>query len=307
MKAHKPITLAQRQLIDAAMEIRLDRATSDEATYLARQFVQATLPHSDPKADVWQRTNGNFTLGIQAGYNMKRRQSYGLPYGVIPRLLLFWITTEAATTGKPRLELGASMAEFMRKVGLDPQRGGIRSDARRLQEQMQRLFQAKISFQQELQDGDRTGEAWMNMQVSRKGVLWWNPRTPEQGALWGSWIELEPEFFEAITAAPIPVDVRALRALKRSPLALDLYALVCHEAFRVQRTGKGRFIPWRSLMQQIGADYETDEAAKEFGRKAKAALRKIQAVMPDLRLGNTRGGLSLLQGSLPAIPTNPPV
>ena len=308
MKDPLQFTDAKRKLLDIAGEIHLDRATPEDAAYIARQLVQATLPHSNPGQNktVWSRTNGNFTLGIQAGFNIKTGQSYGIPYGIIPRLLLFWITSEAVKTKKPRLELGASMAEFMRQVGLNPATGGgARSDARRLQDQMQRLFQARISFLQTLEDGERAGEAWMNMQVSRKGVLWWNPKSPEQGTLWGSWIELESDFFTAIISAPIPVDTRALKALKRSPLALDLYALCCYESHRVQRTGKSRFIAWGLLMKQLGAEYESENATKEFGRKCRAALRKIQAVMPGLRLGTAPGGLSILSGSVPAIASKP--
>lgn len=301
----KAITKAQRAIIDAGADIHLDRATVEDAAYLARQFVQATLPHSDPKANTWSRQNGNFTLGIQAGFNIKTGQSYGLPYGIIPRLLLFWITTEAVKTKSPRLELGASLADFMRQVGLDPTHGGPRSDARRLQEQMTRLFQARISFMQDLENGHDIGTAWINMQVSRRGVLWWNPKTPEQSTLWNSWIEIERDFFEAITAAPIPIDTRALKALKRSPLALDLYSLLCYEAFRVERTSRERFIPWGGLMKQLGADYQSATALKDFKAKVRAALRKVSAVMPGLQCLTKESGLHILPGSQLAIPQKP--
>jgi Plasmid encoded RepA protein len=307
LRKSKALTKAQRAIVEAGADIRLDRATLEDAAYLARQFVQATLPHSDPKAETWSRQNGNYTLGIQAGFNVKTGKSYGLPYGIIPRLLLFWITTEAVKTKNPRLELGASMAAFMREVGLDPSHGGPRSDARRLQEQMARLFQARISFQQTVQEGDAEGNAWLNMQVSRRGVLWWNPRTPQQDTLWNSWVEIERDFFEAITAAPIPVDTRALKALKRSPLALDLYALLCYEAFRVERSGRARFIPWPGVMTQLGANYQSDDAAKNFKQKARAALRKVAAVMPSLILGDCKDGISILPGSSPAISVRPKV
>jgi hypothetical protein len=300
------VTEAQRQIINAATEIRLDRATAEDAAYLARQFVQATLPHSDPKTDTWSRTNGNFSLGIQSGFDARTGKKYGLPYGIIPRLLLFWITSEAVKTKNPRLELGASMAAFMREVGLNPNTGGgARGDARRLQDQMQKLFRARISFMQSVQQGDREGGAWLDMQISRKGMLWWNPRAPDQATLWGSWVELERDFFEAITASPVPVDTRALKALKRSPLALDLYALCCYEAYRVEQTGKARFIPWRALQKQMGADYDSDTAARDFGAKCRATLRKIKAVMPSLHLGKMQGGLSIMADSLPAIPRKP--
>lgn len=301
----KALTKAEGKFLDAAVAIQLDPATPEDAAFMARQLVQATLPHSNPKSDVWKRTNGNLTLGIQAGYDMEREKSYGLPYGTIPRLLLFWMTTEAVKTKTPRLELGKNLADFMREVGLNPNTGGgKRSDAKRLQEQMQKLFRARISFQQTTQGERGRGEAWLDMQIAPEGELWWNPKTPEQSILWDSWIELGDKFYKAITAAPIPVDIRALKALKRSPLALDLYALCCYEAYRVERTGKPRFIPWRSLMKQLGADYEGEHAARDFGVKCRRALRKISTVM-TLNLDDAEGGLTILPGSLPAIPSKP--
>jgi hypothetical protein len=101
--------------------------------------VQATLPYKNPgDVPLWKRTNGNLTLAIQPGMNIKTGKSYGYPYGSIPRLLLFWMTTEAARNkgrcfeNPRRLELGSTLSGFMTELGLDPNRGGKRSDARRL-------------------------------------------------------------------------------------------------------------------------------------------------------------------------------
>lgn len=297
------LTPQQNKFLDAATEIRLDRASSKEAAFLARQFIQATLPHRNPKTDTWSRTNGNFTLGLRAGFRHRTGESYGLPYGVIPRLLLFWITTEALRTKQRRLELGSSLAQFMREVGLSPDTGGgKRGDAKRLQEQMRRLFQADISFEQDVQEQGAHAQAWLNMKIAPSGIVWWDVKTPEQGTLWKSWIELGETFFNAITSSPIPVDTRALKALKRSPLALDLYALCCYESYRVQKSGKTRFIPWRSLMMQLGADYEGEHAARDFAVKCRKALRKVEQVMSTLHLGNESGGIMILPESTAAIP-----
>ncbi len=57
----------------------------------------------------------------------------------------------------------------------------------------------------------------------------WDPVSPKQPALWGGWIELGEAFHETIIAAPIPVDLRALQALKNSLLALDLYAWATYQ------------------------------------------------------------------------------
>jgi hypothetical protein len=108
------------------------------------------------------RTNGNLTLGIQPSWDFEKGKSIGYPYGTIPRLLLFWMTTEALRTKNPRLELGHSLASFMRQLGLDPSRGGKRSDAKRLRDQMRRLFQASISFHLAREEKGRKGEAWLD-------------------------------------------------------------------------------------------------------------------------------------------------
>lgn len=301
----KRLTKAQHTFIEAAAAIRMNPPTPEDAAFLARQFVQATLPHTDPKTNTWSRRNGNYTLSLQTGFQ-ENGQPVGLPYGVIPRLLVFWIVTEAVRTKNTTLQLGNSLAAFMREVGLDPSRGGKRSDARRLQEQMRRLFSARLAFFEQLHEDGRTGEGASFIPVARKFTLWWDAKQPHQNTLWGSSVRLDQEFYDAITAAPVPVDTRALRTLKRSPLALDLYALCCYEAHRVQKTGRTRVIPWRALMMQLGADYaraDKDDAAWDFARNCRAALRKVAAVMPSLNINQAaKGGLAILSDSLPAIP-----
>ena len=296
VKAVAPLTLSQEKLVDAATVIRMNPGDT-EAAFMARELVQCTLPHTNPgnKLQAWTRRNGTLTLSVKPGSN-EVGETFGFPYGVIPRLLLFWMTTEAVRTKKRRLELGHNLSSFMRELGLSPSSAGAgkRSDARRLQDQMRRLFKATISFHQNIEEAHRHGERWLDMQVAPKGELWWDPKHPEQGVLWGSFIILGEDFFTAITARPVPVDMRVLRAIKRSPLALDLYAWATWRVFKLE---KPAFIPWAGLMEQMGAGYDNVD---EFGRKARSALRKIRAVYPALNLNYTKGGF-LLHPSLTAI------
>jgi hypothetical protein len=272
---------------------------------MARELVQCTLPHRNPgNVEAWTRKNGNLTLAIQPGWDHDAGKSVGYPFGSIPRLLLFWITSETVRKQGRRLELGSSLAEFMHELGLNPDNGtGKRSDARRLRDQMERLFRARISFQRKHEgSGGRIGKSWLDMQIAPKGELWWDIKNPEQTALWGSWIELGEDFHRAITAAPVPVDMRALKALKSSPLALDLYAWLSHEAYRAHKSGKGRFVSWPLLMEQLGAEYSDP---KNFGRYARAALKKVQLVYPSLKMGSLRAGIRIEPGSFPAIQPKP--
>ena len=92
------LTRHQKRLIDASTAIALDRPTDQDKAFLARQLVQTTLPHADPgNVPVWSRSNGNLTLTIQQGYDDDGKP-YGHPFGTIPRLLMYWMTTEAIRT-----------------------------------------------------------------------------------------------------------------------------------------------------------------------------------------------------------------
>ena len=251
---------------------------------------------------MWTRTNGNITLVIlRTTYDSKKQKRVGFPYGSLPRLLLFWMTTEAVQKGKRRLELGDSYAGFLRDIGLDPSTGGgKRSDAARVKEQTRRLFGAAIAIQKAESVNGLQHEQIGKMLVASKSEMWWDPKSPEQLAMWGSWVELGEDFFNTITTAPVPADMRALRVLKRSPLALDLYVWATYKALTASRKGKPIFVPWEGLMKQFGSDYST---AKNFRQKATVKLKLIQTVYPGLRLADATGGLQILPSSKPAIPS----
>lgn len=279
-------SFADQLLLDAAVEIRQNPGGVDPA-FMARQLVQCTLPHSDPgDVSVWTRTNGALTLAIRPYVDLKTRKPL-YPYGSIPRLLLFWIVTEATQKKTRHIKLGNSLDGFVRAIGLNPRTGGgKRGDAKRLHEQMERLFRSVISFEDEREDHKR----YLDMQIAPKGVLWWDTKRTTQDNLWDSWIELGETFYEAITAAPVPVDLRALRALKRSPLALDLYSWLTYTAFVASRTRKTRMVPWEGLHAQMGAEYAE---LRQFKAKVVATLRKVKLTYPALKAECTPEGLAV--------------
>lgn len=289
--------------MEAAGAIATAPATAHEKMFLARQLVQATLPHSNPgDVPTWSRSCGDVVLTIQQGY--KFGTPCGYPYGAIPRLLMYWMTTEAVRSGQRRLELGDSLSAFIREIGLNPNTGGgERGGAARVRTQMTSLLSASISFSRALKDDVRgaRGEANTQMRVAKETVFWWGNDNEEadSGWRWGSYVVLDQDFFEAIRASPVPVDVRALRALKQSPLALDLYSLLTYQAFLAQRSGRPRFLSWRQLQNALGASYSDP---RNFNRAAREELRNIGAVYPALRLGDRTDGIEILPESLPAVP-----
>lgn len=278
------LTRAQEKFLDKAVAISLDPLQT-EAVFMARQLVQATLPHKDPgDVPAWTRHNGNLTLSVQPG--LDKGKSLGIPFGTIPRLLLFWMTTEALRTGSRKLYLGENLSDFMRQLDLVPT-GGRWGSITRLRSQMGRLLQARISFDY----SDEYRKRWINMEIAPEGELWWDYRNPDNGSLFESWIELGEKFYQAITASPVPLDMRALIALKKSPLALDLYAWATYTTYQANKTEKARSVSWGQLQKQFGGDYSS---VQDFRKYALKALKKIQLVYPDFKMEVIKGGIEVV-------------
>lgn len=285
------------RLLEAATDMQ-QSPDSYERAFLARQLIQCTFPHSDPgNVPIWSRTNGNLTLSIRPLYD-EESASHKYPYGTIPRLFLYWMVTEAARTKKRRLYLGTSYPDFMRKLGLNPSNGGVRSDSRRLKDQIERMLRATISFKQTYKRDGKTGDAWLDMQIGPEAVLWWNFDKGSQNSLFESYIELSDKFFSAITSSPIPLDLRALRALRNSPLSLDLYSLICHKTYSARKDGDTKTIPWDGLHRQMGSEYKE---LRNFRQKVIATVKKIRLVYPQMKVDLSEAGMHIHPAPL-AIP-----
>lgn len=312
------LTRAHVKLVQSAAEIMEEPASVGDKAFAPRLLAITTFPHRQPKdnPEAWTRRNGRAFLTVRPGWDHKTGKRLPYPSGSIPRLLTVYLCREAKRADAKgdksgKIDLGHSLTAFMLDLGLNPSNGSSgakRSDARRLRDGMMAFFKATISFEEELarpgSKGMQQGVQWLDMQIAPQGVLWWNAKQPDQATLWGSWIKVSPEFREALVASAIPLDMRALRALKASSLAIDLYIWLCHESDRAQRTGKGRFVAWSKLMEQFGTGWTSP---KRFGEEARAALRKVQTVYPQLRLGSLKGGITIDATSRQAIEPREPI
>ena len=103
----------------------------------------------------------------------------------------------------------------------------------------------------ELSYEDAHGSRFVNSAVANRGEFWWDAKHPDQSSLWESKIELGEQFFNEIIAHPIPLDLRTLKALKRSPLGLDLYLWLTYRTFALKRPLR---LTWPLIYRQFGAD-----------------------------------------------------
>lgn len=276
------------RLVNRALEIEWEHAEHAGAmAYFARILVLATMPHSRPKTSQFQRKNGKFTMTMMA------LDEVGLPYGSIPRLVLAWLSTEAVQTRSRRVELGRSLSEFMRQLGMAPT-GGQRGDITRLRNQMNRLFAAAISCSYADEDVGYDGRR--SFLIADEINLWWDPRRPDDQTLWESTITIGERFYQELVDHPVPLDMRALKELRQSPLALDIYAWL---TYRMHALREPVVIPWAALEAQFGAAYkETRKFRYEFLRR----LKEVLVVYPRARITEVPGHGIHLAPSLTSIP-----
>ena len=203
--------------------------------FMARLMALCSLPRTNPgNRSKYVRRNGPYTLGITAGINTK------LPFGNMPRLLLAWVCTEAVRTQSRELVLGASLADFMRELGIYHNSGGRGGVQTRLRNQMKRLFGCTVS----LIYADENVDATVNAVIADRTVFWWNKRKPDELVLWESKIYLGEAFFNEIIRRPVPLDMNILTGLKRSSLGLDLYLWLVYRTFPLRAPLR---LTWRQL------------------------------------------------------------
>ena len=188
-----------------------DLDAADSLVFIPRLFVLTTLPHSRPQGNRFERVNGWQTLRMVAPRRI------GLPYGIQPRLLLMFITTEAVRKKSRKIHLGATPNDLVRRLGLSVI-SGPRGTAQRLEAQVRKLTSTTWSW--------RLAGPASHYAASRRTAptVAHSLHTLAVGlglstAGWRSSLLLHDDFFTEISRSPVPVDLRAIHQLKGSPPA----------------------------------------------------------------------------------------
>ncbi len=279
-----------RDLIETHLAIEsADAKQAGTLGFMTRALAMATLPHRRVEDFRFVRRNGDFTLTMMTAH------PEGLPYGTLPRLLLTWVCTEAVQTKERVLNLGDNLADYLTELGLHST-GGKRGDITRLKHAMTTLFASVISAQY---DG-RNSWALSNVLLADK-VEWWKPQDHAEAGAWQSRLQLSEPFYRECIEHPVPIDTRAMRSLRRSPLALDIYVWLTH---RMSYLSKRTMIPWVLLSGQFGASYATgDQGLLDFKRAFLRELKNVLVVYPEAKLAEDKNGLVLFPSPTHVLPT----
>jgi hypothetical protein len=271
-------------------EVSLDkyRLTKDvrpieHVVYIPRAMVITTLPYTRCEGAEFIRHNGHHRLSVLAS------ESVGIPYGIIPRLLLIWITTEAKIHKSKDIELGSSFKDFMSKLNMGCT-GGKNGTIRSVRKQLRSLFQCSVSSSimvdehQDLEHG---------MRLADYSHFWWQPNSIIGNKT--GYIMLSERFYNEIAYSAIPIDLRAVRALQQSPMALDIYMWLSWRVFALKRPC---VIPWSELQKQFGANYTK---LWHFENAFTKHLVSVKMVYPQLLAHAVKGNGLMLQPCPPHV------
>lgn len=285
------LTERERKLLDVGKKIGESSAeeTRGHMTFIHSVLCQVGLPRSKVEGDQFIRRSGTAWLSVQSGHldEGKGPVKQTIPYGPLPRLALSWLSSEAVRRGSREVPVGRSAAEFLRFMGMG-------SDGRRyamLKKQMHALVACRLQlgFQGRTFDG----------QPVEQFDAWMPNRDSNQRPLWPGEIVLSEHYFNDLQDSAMPLDNRALHALKGSALALDVYAWLAHRLHRIE--GRPLALHWKPIRGQFGDEYNGKDADKDFKKKFLVALKKVKLVYPEAKIDAVKGGL-LLISSPPPIP-----
>ena len=138
-----------------------------------------------------------------------------------------------------------------------------------------------------------------NGQPVQQFDAWVANKDTQQRALWPGVMLLSEDYYGSLIESAVPLDNRALHALKGSALALDVYAWLAHRLHRIE--GRGVTLHWKSLREQFAQEYKGKDPDKDFKKQFLPVLREFQVVYPQAKVKQVTGGL-MLMASPPPIP-----
>ena len=284
------LTARQGMLLDAAAEIATTPPSGEDMAFTHAVLCQVGLPRAKVDGERFLRQSGAAWLNVQAGYldEGKGPVLQPIPYGVIPRLALAWVSTYAKRYSTREIPIGDSAADFLRLMGMDDQ--GARYAT--LRKQMHALAACRL----QLGFKGRT----FNGQPIEQFDAWVSNNSNGQRSLWPGVMTLSEHYFWSLMDSAVPLDNRALMALKGSALALDVYCWLAHRLYRIE--GRGVTLHWKSLREQFGQEYAGKDPDKDFKKKFLPALKKVLAVYPQAKVKPVTGGLLLLGSPPPILP-----
>jgi len=288
------LTRSQQRLVMAREQILSE--PPDRNDFLHTVMCQVGMPRRATDARTFERTSGHISVQLEAGklYNGKEWVQQPLPYGTTPRLVMVHLSSEAIRTQSRRVDVGDSMRQFLLKLGMGDG-GGPRGGYTAVRKQIEALAACRLTIGMQ----DQGKVVTVDAKPIRKFEAWLHHDGSQQ-TLWPGVMELHPDFYETLTTHAVPLDYRALSALRHSALGLDIYTWLAHRLCRINKAS-GVMLSWQNLREQFGQEYAD---SKDFKREFRDVLRQVSVVYPDAHIDEVDGGIVLHESPPPIAKTS---
>jgi hypothetical protein len=292
----KPLSRNARRLVEAGSKIALE--PPDRNDFLHTVMCQVGLPRRATEARTFERQSGHVSISLEAGrlYLGKGKGwvDVPLPYGTTPRLVMVHVSSEAIRTHSRRVEVGDSMRQFLQMLGMG-NGGGPRGGYTTVRRQIEALAACRLSI------GMQTAGKVVTVDAKPiKRFDAWLHQDGSQQTLWPGVMELSTDFYDTLADHAVPLDYRALSALKHSALALDIYTWLAHRLCRIDKPA-GVMLSWQNLRDQFGQEYAE---SKDFKREFRDVLGQVLVVYPSARIDEVDGGITLHSSPPPIAKTS---
>ena len=256
-----------------------------DAAFQHSVLCQTYLPYRNPGDDVtlWEHAQGNASLNIQC---LKEKNPttneyvyLGLPYGTKSRLIMAYLNTQAIRTQSSIIDVEGSITSFIQRIGLSNKGKNITE----VKNQLARIAASVITLNYVTED---QGSLNVRFSLVKKYDLWF-PKDDRQRVLWTSRIQLTDDYFNELEQHAVPLDERALGALKNSAMGLDIYCWLAQRLHRV-KPGKPQFVSWQNLKDQFGTGYGSMRKFKQVFRQTLTTVH-TQYMSAKIREENNKG------------------
>lgn len=216
-----------------------------------------------------------------------------VPFGSRARIILPYINAHAVRYRSREVDLGASLREFLGRLGMtvDGRRG------REVTGQIQAVGAAQFTLMQWHDQG-----TWNSYGRVADSISFWLEKDERQRILWEPTMSLSQAYYDALLERPVPVDMGHLMRLTRSPRRMDLYFWLTYRTSRI-REGERVHIRLADLQAVFAPDVE-DPALFKF--RLKRDLKAIAGIYPGFRV-TVRGDVVALEKSPPPVAARKPV
>lgn len=274
--------------------ILYEEPKSKEIVFNHSVLCQVTLPRAATNDFRYVRSCGKVSLLLKAGdlWDGGQWVQQSLPSGTRPRLFLLWLCTELIRKEERHIPLGNSISGFLRDQLNIAVSGGPNGSLTRFRNEIAKLAACNFKLGTFMDGMPGT----VNISLVDSFYAWLSSEEV-QPSFFDAHMVVKESFLESICAHGVPLDLRAVRAMKTNALALDFYSFLSYRLHRVP-LGQPLRLPWGMVMAQFAPEYTR---RRNFKQKALEALTLVHQFYPQGRFTPTKDYLILHHSAPPVL------